>query len=93
MRLARERISHIARVLVKRLVGERYIESNIPTDELAGRIDQVITEDLMIEDRLNKEVAELLKAHEKEIEKGNIDYNTMFTIIKKKLVRERGIIL
>lgn len=93
MRLARERISHIAKVLSKRLIDEKFIESHIPSDELAGMVDQIITDELMVEDRLNKEVAELLKAHEKEIEKGNIDYNIMFTIIKKKLVKERGIIL
>lgn len=93
MRLAKERITHIAKALTRRLAQGGYIEPQIPAEELTGRIDQIITEEFMIEDRLNKEVAELLKAHEKEIEKGNIDYNTMFSMIKKKLVKEKGIIL
>lgn len=93
MRLARERIAHISKALVRRLTDGGYIQLHMPADELTGRIDQIITEELMVEDRLNKEVAELLKAYEKEIEKGHIDYNAMFTMIKKKLVKEKGIIL
>ncbi len=93
MRLARERITHIAKALTRRLQVGGYIEPHMTAEELAGRIDEIITEEFMVEERLNKEVAELLKAHEKEIEKGHIDYNTMFTMIKKKLVKEKGIIL
>ncbi|MEK7824871.1 MAG: DUF507 family protein, partial [Nitrospirota bacterium] len=68
MRLARERITHIAKALTRRLTEGGYIEPHMPAEELTGRIDQIITEEFMVEDRLNKEVAELLKAHEKEIE-------------------------
>jgi hypothetical protein len=38
-------------------------------------------------------VRQMLKAYEQEIERGNVDYQKMFTMIKQKLVRERGIIL
>jgi hypothetical protein len=34
-----------------------------------------------------------MKTYEKEIEQGKVDYQKMFTMIKHKLVRERGIIL
>jgi hypothetical protein len=47
----------------------------------------------MVEDRLNEEVKELLRAHTAEIERGNIDYARMFTMVKRQLVRERGLIL
>jgi len=38
-------------------------------------------------------VKELLRAHTTEIERGNIDYARMFTMVKRKLVQERGLIL
>jgi hypothetical protein len=56
-------------------------------------LDQAVTDELSIEDRLNGEVRQLLKAYEREIEAGQVDYQKMFTMIKQKLVRERGIIL
>jgi len=52
-----------------------------------------VTEELSIEDRLNAEVRQMLKAYEKDIERGNVDYQKMFTMLKSKLARERGIIL
>ena len=56
-------------------------------------LEQAVTEELSIEDRLNSEVRQLLKAYEHQIEAGQVDYQKMFTMIKQKLVRERGIIL
>jgi len=52
-----------------------------------------MTEELSVEDRLNAEVRQLMKAYEKDIEHGHVDYQKMFTMIKSKLVRDRGIIL
>jgi hypothetical protein len=34
-----------------------------------------------------------LKTHEQEIERGRVDYQKMFTMLKQKLVRERGLLL
>ena len=93
MRLTTDRIAHISKSLATRLTEGGYIEPHIPANDLISRIDQIITEELMVEDRLNREVAELLNAHERDIEKGKVDYNTMFNMIKRKLVKERGIIL
>jgi hypothetical protein len=56
-------------------------------------LEQAITGELAIEDQVNAEVRQLLKAYEKQIEQGQVDYQRMFTMIKTKLVRERGIIL
>jgi hypothetical protein len=38
-------------------------------------------------------VRQILKAYEQEIEQGHVDFQRMFTMVKSKLVRERGIIL
>ncbi len=50
-------------------------------------------EELMVEDRLNDEVREMLKQFDSEIEKGRLDYRRLFDMTKKKLVRERNIII
>jgi hypothetical protein len=56
-------------------------------------LDRAITDELMVEDRLNAEIRDLMKQYESEIERGHVDYQKMFTMIKSKLVRERGLIL
>ena len=56
-------------------------------------LDAGITDELSVEDRLNTEVRMLMKQYDAEIERGGVDYQKMFTMIKTKLVRERGLIL
>lgn len=56
-------------------------------------LEQAITDELSVEDRLNAEVHKMLKVYEQQIEQGQVDYQKMFVMVKQKLVRERGIIL
>jgi hypothetical protein len=42
---------------------------------------------------LNEEVRDILEQHQEEINKGNIDYQKMFMMIKRKLAQERGLVL
>ncbi len=47
----------------------------------------------MVEDRLNQEVREMLKQFDADIEKGRLDYRRLFDLTKKKLIKERNIII
>ena len=93
MRLSKERVRHMAEALVTRLVQEGHLVLTGTPRALVETLEQAITDELSVEDRLNGEVRQLLKAYEREIETGQVDYQKMFTMIKQKLVRERGIIL
>lgn len=93
MRLSKERVRHMAEALVARLVQEGHVALNGTPKALADALDSAVTDELSVEDRLNSEVRQLLKAYEHQIEAGQVDYQKMFTMIKQKLVRERGIIL
>jgi hypothetical protein len=68
-----------------RMLGER--------EKVEELIREVITGDLQVEDRLNDEVKDLLRAFSNEFNKGEADYQKMFTLVKRKLVQERGLIL
>ena len=93
MRLSKERVRHMADNLVGRLQQEGHIELLGDRNALVAGLDQVITDELSVEDRLNAEVRQLLKAYDKQIEQGQGDYQKMFQMVKQKLVRERGLIL
>jgi hypothetical protein len=93
MRLRREMIQYLARAIVRDLNDKSCIQivgAREPVEEL---VREVITEDLQVEDRLNDEVKELLRAYSHEISKGEADYHKVFTMVKRKLVQERGLIL
>jgi hypothetical protein len=93
MRLSKERVRHMAEMLAGRLHQEGHIELVGDRNALVAGLDQAITDELSVEDRLNVEVRQMLKAYDKQIEQGQVDYQKMFQMVKQKLVRERGLIL
>jgi hypothetical protein len=93
MKLTKERVTHLAGSVVSRLQSQGMLELLGTRQGLVDGVDRAITEELSVEDRLNAEVRQLMKTYEAEIERGRVDYQKMFTMIKKKLVEERGLIL
>lgn len=92
MKLSKARVGHLADSLVSRLQESGHLDI-VSKKALVEALDRTITVELSVEDRLNTEVRALLKQHETEITHGGADYQKMFTMIKNKLVKERGLIL
>ena len=93
MRLRKEEIDYVAWRIVRKLKegGETvFLGSEEDTVEL---VRTAVVSDLQVEDDLNREVDEILKAHQSEILKESVDYRRMFQLIKNKLARERGLVL
>ena len=93
MRLSKERVRHISESLATKLQQEGQLAIVGDRKAFIEQVDDAILEELSVEDRLNAEVRQLLKTYEQDIERGHVDYQKMFTMVKKKLVQERGIIL
>jgi len=93
MRLRKKIIDHVAKTVADRLFDQGLLSADGAREMVMAEVGRLITADLMVEDRLNEEVKELLRAHTAEIERGNVDYARMFSMVKRKLVQERGLIL
>ena len=93
MRLRREIIHYIAQAIARDLVEKGGVEVSEGRDKLEELIRSVITEELQVEERLNDEVKELLRAFSSEFSKGEADYHKIFSMVKRKLAQERGLIL
>jgi hypothetical protein len=93
MRLSKERIRHISESLATKLQQEGQVAMVGDRKAFVAQIDHAILEELSVEDRLNAEVRKMLTVYEQDIERGHVDYQRMFTLVKNKLARERGIIL
>ena len=93
MRIPKGWVSVLANEIIKGLSEKKLIELKTSKDEVIKLTDKLLFDELMIEDRLNREVRELLKKYDTEIEKGRLDYRKLFELTKQKLVKERNIIL
>jgi len=92
MRLTSDEIEYISRKIVKTLSAEGKLEMDNQA-RVVEAMGKVITDEMMVEDRLNEEVREVLLQHASEMERSNITYTEMFKMVKKKLAKEKGIIL
>jgi hypothetical protein len=90
MLLAREFVHYISRQLVKKLTPA-VIETPHP-DLIAEKIDEVISEELAVEDRLNDEVRDLLSQYSEYMRREGVSYQEMFRRIKKTLISQRKVV-
>ncbi len=92
MRLNKNQIEHLASIILRNLAKE----GKIIVEDKGRLLDEVtsfLMDEFQKEDRLDQEVRELLSKHMEKIRRENIEYQAMFKEVKKKLAREKGIVL
>ena len=82
----------MAFVIIRDLLKQEKIISEKKNTTIE-EIITLITEEFQKEDKLDQEVREILSDHMEKIRKENIEYQTMFRMIKTKLAREKDIVL
>jgi len=82
----------MAFVIVRNLLKEEKIIAD-DRNKLTESLMNLITEEFQKEDKLDQEVREILSVHMEKIRSENIEYQTMFRMIKTKLAKERDMVL
>lgn len=92
MRLNKNQVEHLAFIAVRNLIkeGKIIVEDR---NKLIENLISLLTEEFQKEDKLDQEVREILSKHMEKIRNENIEYQTMFRMIKTKLAKERNIVL
>lgn len=93
MRIPKTWVPLIAKKIMDDLLARDLIVSRAPVEELVAEAEKLIMEELMVEDRVNDEVREILKKFTGEIEKGRLDYRKVFELTKRKIIEERGLVI
>jgi hypothetical protein len=93
MRIPKGWVHVMSKEIATSLVAKGMVELNVSEKDFAALLEELILDELMVEDRLNADIREMLKQHEAEIEKGRLDYRKVFDLTKQKLIKERNIII
>ncbi len=93
MRLRQEEIDYICWKILHALKEDEVIDIIGDDEPVAGQLRLALTENLSVEDQLNREVDDILRNHLKEIQRDSVDYRRMFQMVKTKLARERNLVL
>jgi len=92
MRLSKNQIEHLAFSIIRNMLKEEIILTK-DKSKLVADLDNLINNEFLIEDKLDQEVREILNKHIEKIRTENIEYQTMFRMIKTKLAKEKEIVL
>jgi len=93
MRIPKTWVPLITKKIIEGIVSKELITPRVPMDKLLSGAEELIMVELMVEDRLNEEIREILKKHHPEIERGRLDFRKLFELTKQKIVKERNLIL
>ena len=85
-------LEHLAFSIVRNMLKDEMIIAD-NKNRLVETTNNLITEEFMNEDKLDQEVREILNQHMEKIRRENIEYQTMFKMIKTKLAKEKNIVL
>jgi len=78
--------------IVKNLIKENKIKIK-DKNLLVEYVQHLIFDEFQIEEKLDQEVRQILNQHREKIRSENIEYQTMFRMIKSKLAKEKNIVL
>jgi len=93
MRIPKAWVPILSKKLADNITSKGLVKPTVPMDKFLFNVEDIITEELMVEDRLNDEVRGILKQHESDIARGRMDYRRLFDLTKQKLVKERNLVL
>jgi hypothetical protein len=90
MLLPKEFVGYLSRQMVRKLTPG-IIETPDP-EGVVELITNIITDELMVEDRLNDEVRDLLEQYSDYMRREGVSYSDMFRRIKNQLITQRKVI-
>ncbi len=92
MRLTKSQIQFLGYRITDDLQVSGFIDPDDPND-LMDRIVDLITMELQKEDELNEEVRQILDQYSEKIRTDGIEYREAFKLVKKRMARERNLVL
>jgi hypothetical protein len=93
MKLSPEKIEQLSAALLDALADVDGVLFRGDDSDLRIAIGQIITDELMVEERLDAEVHKMLQAYKYEITMGRLNYDELYRKLRNKLINERRIVL
>jgi hypothetical protein len=93
MKLSPQKIEALAVDLIDTLADVDGVLFRGDDTALKLAIIEIITDELMVEERLDAEVHKMLQAYKYEITMGRLNYDELYRKLRNKLIAERKIVL
>lgn len=93
MKLSPAKVEQLAAALVDHLAEVDGVMFRSDDSQLRLAVQQIMTDELMVEELLDAEIHKMLQTYKYEITMGRLSYDDLFKKTKQRLVRERRLVL
>lgn len=91
--LSEDEIQILSRAVTGVLSADKDVEFLGSGKEIEEKISSILAQNMQEEIKLNAECDKIMDQYAREIDRGDMDPHKMFSMIKRKLAKERGVIL
>lgn len=91
--LSEDEIQGLSREITGVLSEDKDVEFLGSDKEVEEKISSVLAQNMQEEMKLNADSDKIMDQYAREIDRGDMDPHKMFSMIKRKLAKERGVIL
>ncbi|OIP66145.1 MAG: hypothetical protein COT35_04840 [Nitrospirae bacterium CG08_land_8_20_14_0_20_52_24] len=91
--LSEDEIRSLSKEMRRVLSDVRGLEFLRPVEEIEEKISSVLSQNMQEEIKLNAECDKIMDQYAGQIERGDADPHKLFSMIKRKLAREKGVVL
>ncbi len=92
MRLKEFQVKQLCQKVLVTLRSKQLIKEKSSEPEILAKMEEIAIKDLKVEDQINQEAEKILAQYEKQMG-DKIDRQKMFQMIKKQLVKDKGVII
>ena len=93
MKLSPEKVEQLSSALLEQLAETDGVLFKGDDSQLRLAMQQIISDELMVEEQLDAEIHKMLQAFKYEITMGRMSYDDLFKKTKQRLVRDRRLVL
>jgi hypothetical protein len=93
MKLSPEKIELLSAATVDQLAEIDGVLFQGSDSDLRLAVNEIITDELMVEERLDAEIHKMLQAYKYEITMGRLNYDELYRKMRSRLIGERKIVL
>lgn len=89
MRLKEPQIHKLARLIYDALVKDKLIDILSSDKAVLAKIETILTTDARIEEQIEAEAKKMMEKFQKQVESGEIEYQKMYNMLKKQLMKDK----
>lgn len=93
MKLSPDKIEYLADQLLDKLADIDGVLFQSDDAQIAAAAREIITDELMVEERLDAEIHTMLQAYKYEITMERLSYDELFRKTRQRLINERKLVL